>query len=422
MNPLRAARRGPSFSAAVFPLLLLVGCGRGFPPPELKPFDLLPTPEPADVERILFLVGDAGATDAARSPLLVRLHQDVERWSEALSRDSAVAIAFLGDNVYPHGLREHAHRDFAADSVRLWNQIALLGGPAALSHRTVGWFLAGNHDWGGMIGPAGVERLRNQEEALDRARRGSSDDPGRAPLVELIPTAGDPGPEVHDVGEGFRFVFIDTHWFLQRPPEREQRAFFDELQEAFATAGGREIVVLSHHPWRTSGPHGVSEGGRALGFYYLLEKSGSLVQDLSSAAYGDFIEAFRERIRSSGRRPLVFAGGHDHSLQVFEAVEPGDPVFSLVSGAGSKLSPVSRADGLRYAAARPGYMTLVFRRDGGLDLFVTAGSARHLLCPERAATRSACMREGDAAFETAYSTLVRQPRSPDTKGPALADP
>lgn len=389
-------------------ILLVAACGRGFPPPELEPFEPLPEPDPAHVERVLFLVGDAGATDATRSPLLVRLGRDIERWSAELGRDSAVAIAFLGDNVYPDGLRDRAHPGFAADSARLWNQIALLSGPAALQHRTVGWFLAGNHDWGGMVGSAGAERLRNQAEALRRARSGGG--PEGAPTVELIPTAGDPGPVVHDVAPDLRFVFVDTHWFLQDPPETEQLAFFDELREAFSEAGDREIVVLSHHPWETSGPHGVSEGGRALGFYYLLEKSGTLVQDLSSAVYADFIEAFREIVRATDRRPFVFAAGHDHSLQVFEAVEPTDPRFGLVSGAGSKLSPVSQADGLRYAASRPGYMTLVFRRDRGVELFLTAGSARHLLCPAGPETaRDACMRDGIAAFGSVYSTVIREP-------------
>lgn len=404
--------RRRSFGALV--LLLATACGRGFPPPELDPFEPLPEPDPAHVERILFLVGDAGATDAARSPLLVRLGRDIERWSAALGRDSAVAIAFLGDNVYPHGLRERTHPGFAADSVRLWNQVALLSGPAALKHRTVGWFLAGNHDWGGMVGSAGVRRLRNQEEALERAHDDAG--PGGGPTVELIPPAGDPGPVVHDIGPDLRFVFIDTHWFLQDPPEAEQRRFFDELREAFTAAGDREIVVLSHHPWETSGPHGVSEGGRALGLYYLLEKSGSLVQDLSSPVYADFIGAFRDVVRVTGRRPLVFAAGHDHSLQVFEAVETTDPLFGLVSGAGSKLSPVSRADGLKYAAARPGYMTLVFRRDGGVDLFVTAASARHLLCPAGPEpARESCMRDGIEAFDPAYSTVVREPNREDRR-------
>lgn len=397
-------------------VLLAAACGRGFPPPDIEPFDPLREPDPAQVERVLFLVGDAGAADATRSPLLVRLGRDIERWSAALGRDSAVAIAFLGDNVYPHGLRDRTHPGFAADSARLWNQIALLGGPAALQHRTIGWFLAGNHDWGGMVGPDGVERLGNQEEAIERVRNDGRLD--GAPTVEMIPAAGDPGPVVHDVAPDLRFVFIDTHWFLQDPPDTEQRAFFDDLREAFAESGDREIVVLSHHPWQTSGPHGVSEGGRALGLYYLLEKSGTLVQDLNSAVYADFIEAFRDVVRATGRRPLVFAAGHDHSLQVFEAVEPTDPRFGLVSGAGSKLSPVSQADGLRYAGSRPGYMTLVFRRDGGVDLFVTAGSARHLLCPAGPeSAREPCMRDGIAAFEAVYSTAVREPDRSETRTP-----
>ncbi|MFW6089417.1 MAG: hypothetical protein ACODAB_06670 [Gemmatimonadota bacterium] len=413
---LTPARAAAATLAALGVLGLAAACGRGFPPPEIEPFDPLTEPDPPQVERVLFLVGDAGATDVTRSPLLVRLGRDIGHWSAALERDSAVAIAFLGDNVYPHGLRDRAHQGYAADSARLWNQIALLSGPAALEHRTVGWFLAGNHDWGGMVGPAGVRRLVNQEEALERARR--SDGRGGAPTVELIPSAGEPGPVVHDVGTDLRLVFIDTHWFLQDPPEAEQRAFFDELRDAFTAAGEREIVVLSHHPWETSGPHGVSEGGRALGFYYLLEKSGTLVQDLSSAVYADFIEAFRDVVRVTGRSPLVFAAGHDHSLQVFEAVRPTDPSFGLVSGAGSKLSPVSRAEGLRYAASRPGYMTLVFHHDGRIDLFVTAGSARRLLCPARPeTTRSSCMNDGIAAFETVYSAVVRESDREDGRTP-----
>lgn len=386
--------------ALVTVALAAASCGRGFPPPELPPFEPIAEPAPEEIEAVVFLVGDAGATAAGRSPLLERLGGDVERWSAALAQDSAVAVAFLGDNVYPDGLRDRTHSGFSADSARLWNQVDLLAGPAARRHRTTGWFLAGNHDWGSMTGTAGLSRLRNQEDALLRARSTGAN-------VTMIPEAGSPGPDIRDIGDQFRLVFIDTHWFLQDPIDEEGTRFFEELRGTFETAGDREILVISHHPWATSGPHGVSEGGRALGYYWLLEKSGTLVQDLNSPVYSDFIRAFRQVVRETGRRPLVFAGGHDHSLQVFRGKTSTDPLYSLVSGAGSKLTPVSEADGLRYAASRPGYMTLMLGVDGSVRLFVEAGSPAHLSCPTDEARRVTCMREGTEAFETVFSAILR---------------
>ena len=396
------SRRAP-LTLRVFLILVSAGlasaCGRGFPTPEFPPFEPIAEPSPETVDAVIFLVGDAGATPDGGSPLLARLGADVERWSAALGRDSAVAVAFLGDNVYPDGVRPRSHPLFPTDSARLWNQIELLAGPEARRHRTSGWFLAGNHDWGSMIGSQGLARLRNEEVQLERANADGLN-------VAMVPEAGSPGPVMRDIGEGFRLVFIDTHWFLQDPVERERTRYFDRLKMAFEDAGDREILVVSHHPWATSGPHGVSEGGRALGYYWLLEKTGTLVQDLNSPVYDGFIRSFRQVVRESGRRPFAFAGGHDHSLQVFEGVTRTDPSYSLVSGAGSKLSPVSDADGLRYAASRPGYMTLFFRAGGGLDLFVTAGSPDHLACRGSDRVRARCMREGVDAFETVYSATL----------------
>lgn len=387
-------------AALLLAVLANAGCGRGFPPPELPPFTPIAEPSPADVEAVLFLVGDAGQAETGRSPLLARLRTDVERWSSALGRDSAVTVAFLGDNVYPKGVRDRSDRRFATDSLRLWSQIDVVSGPAALRHGTRAWFIPGNHDWGGMVGEKGVTRLRNEEEALRRARA-----PGGADVV-MVPEAGRPGPAIRDVGTGYRIVILDTDWFLRPLDEDEETAFFGRLEQVLETSGDREIIVLAHHPWQTSGPHGVTEGGRALGYYWLLEKSGTLVQDLDSPVYADFLRRFRQRVAAAGRRPLVFAGGHDHSLQVFGGLDPTDPAHVLVSGAGSKLTRVSAADGLRYAASRPGYMTLIFRVSGELDLFVTAGDPELQPCGGEGDARDACMGRGVAAFESAYSARL----------------
>lgn len=398
-------------------LLLTAGCGGPLETPRIPTFDAFDVADPADVDAVVFLVGDAGATDRLRSPLLIRLQQDIERWSAALASDSAVSVVFLGDNVYPLGVRDSTHPEFPTDTTRLWNLIRLFSGPAALEHSTAGWFLSGNHDWGNQRGEAGVRRLVNMQNLLARASE-------TGPNVAFLPPAGTPGPIIRDLQQNARVVLIDTHWYLQGPTSRQKNEFFDRIEDALRTAGNRDVIVAAHHPWETSGPHGVIQGGRAFGLYYLLERSGTLIQDLNSPVYRDFLRRFRLRVMDAGRPLLIFAGGHDHSLQVLEGTFEGDPVHILVSGSASKLSPVSQIEGLRYASSRPGYMMLVFGKDGRLSLFVVAGSRDHLLCSGDEAARSACMGEGLEAFETVYSGVMREPAvdvRPEAEDPAEAE-
>ena len=70
------------------------------------------------------------------------------------------------------------------------------------------------------------------------------------------------------------------------------------------------------------------------------------------------------------KKPLLYAGGHDHSLQVFEA-EDGVG-YILVSGAGidSKLSTVSHRDSTLFAHLHSGFMSVDFKKDGSVWLYV----------------------------------------------------
>lgn len=406
---------GPVALATI--VMLTAACGGRLETPQLPRFDAIEVSDPADVDAVVFLVGDAGNTDRLRSPLLIRLQQDIERWSQALAGDSAVSVIFLGDNAYPVGIRDSTHPGFPTDTARLWNLVRLFGGPAALEHATAGWFLSGNHDWGNMRGEGGLRRLVNMQEQLTRARE-------TGPHVALLPPAGTPGPIIRDLRRTVRIVLIDTHWYLQGPSSREKTEFFDRIEDALRTAGERDVIVAAHHPWETAGPHGVVEGGRAFGLYYLLEKSGTLVQDLNSPVYRDFLRRFRRRVMEADRPPLIFAGGHDHSLQVLDGTFEGDPVHILISGSASKLSPVSQIEGLRYAASRPGYMMLVFGKDGRLNLFVVAGDPDRLLCTGDEAERSACMEQGLAAFQTVYTGVMRAPAvdvRPEAEDPEEAE-
>ena len=380
----------------------------------------IPVPDAAAVDAVVFLLGDAGAAVKDRSPLLSAIQADVERWSAALRRDSAVSIAYLGDVVYPDGVRNRDHPKFAEDSARLWDQVGLVGGPAARKHATVGLFVTGNHDWGNSSGDAGLDRIANLGEQLADARRAGHH-------VSLLPAAGDPGPSVRDLRRNVRIAFFDTHWFLQERHTGQRRQFFDRLKASLDGARDREVILVSHHPYYSAGPHGaIVPGYHTGGIAYALKKAGALVQDLNSPAYLDLLAGLRRTFEASRKPPLVYAGGHDHSLQVLTGAGDFDPRFVVVSGAGSKVSSIQMGPGLVWGGSQPGYMMLVFRKDDGVDLFVVGGDKQRLLCEGSDDVVAECMAEGTNAFEIVYSASLlgpsKRPREltpvmPDTSAP-----
>jgi len=92
---------------------LVAGCQR--PMPDL-PEQMIPEPRAAEVESVVYLVGDAGDAIEGRSPLLLRLRADVEDWSGRLRGDTAVVVLFLGDNVYPDGMDRPDEPAYQRDS------------------------------------------------------------------------------------------------------------------------------------------------------------------------------------------------------------------------------------------------------------------------------------------------------------------
>ncbi|MGH7658550.1 MAG: hypothetical protein ACREL6_09990, partial [Gemmatimonadales bacterium] len=126
------------------------------PLPELPEVEPIALPDPAEVDAVVFLMGDGGANLKERSPLIRTLGANIEHWSAALARDSATSLLLLGDIVYPSGVRDRSNPGFPRDSTRLFNQIDLVSGPAATRYSTVALFLAGNQDWGNATGRAGL--------------------------------------------------------------------------------------------------------------------------------------------------------------------------------------------------------------------------------------------------------------------------
>ena len=329
----------------------------------------LPPVEPDAIAETLFLIGDAGDPAKGGEPVLIALRQQLERSA------GHATVAFLGDNVYPNGLPGPDHPELAEMTRRIDAQVDAVKDTGA---RVV--FIPGNHDWA-RGGKDGWPSVRRQEKRVEE--RGG-------PSVSFLPDDGCPGPETVDTGERLRLVALDTQWWLQahgRPqhpgsscPTDSEEEIVASLRAALEGAGGRDVVVLGHHPLQSGGPHGGPFGVKQhlfpltewkgklylpiplVGSIYPVGRgSGLSAQDIPSGEYRRMRDALAGATR--GRKPLAWAGGHEHVLQVIESPEWGRV---LVSGAGiyGHLTYVRNVPGSLYRAARSGFMRIDFLRDG----------------------------------------------------------
>jgi hypothetical protein len=311
------------------------------------------TPAPQDIETSLFLIGDAGEPD----PREIGAPLDSLAAYAAVSPERNV-IVFLGDNVYEEGIPELSAAVYADARRRLEAQVgAVPAGARAI-------FLPGNHDWG-REEAYGLFSIRRQEKLIDTLARGRD--------IRLLPGNGCPGPVPIDIGR-LRLIALDTQWWLHEYIVRDSASkcptmtisnVTDALrQQVKAPGAGRVVVVAGHHPLMTGGEHGSYCG--VTGPFRRFAGRNQDIMSRGNRRMRDSIEsAFREST------PLVFAAGHDHSLQVLRSGR--NAPYVLVSGAGSagKVSCAVRLrESLYTSPHRNGFMRLDIMRGGGVLLRV----------------------------------------------------
>ena len=91
------------------------------------------------------------------------------------------------------------------------------------------------------------------------------------------------------------------------------------------TRPGQSVLVASHHPLRTGGPH-----GGYCGAFAFFRRWANTSQDLLGKSYTRMRDSLNSALAT--RPPLIYAAGHDHSLQV---IRGRNSSYALVSGAGS---------------------------------------------------------------------------------------
>ncbi len=358
-------------------LLLPVAACAGHPPAATPP---VVAALPDEVETTLFLVGDAGAP-AENDPVL----QELARQATAM-KDKA-EIVFLGDNVYPRGIPAADALDRDEAERRLLRQVRV-----ATTTGTPAIFIPGNHDWAYM-GADGWNAILREDSIITVA--GDT-------LAQLLPSSGCPGPVAVDIRLRLRLVLLDTQWWLhkwQKPsPEFPNPCSADEPQEVLdslaadlAGAGDRAVVVVGHHPLESGGTHG--------GYFPLTDQifplrrfrkwlwiplpilgsampmarqRGVSEQDISGPANREMRHALEQVFDKY--KPLVYASGHDHDLQVLAG---SNARHLLVSGTGyyGHVSAVQYGSDTKYAAAESGFMRLDIFHDGRVRLGVVTVNA-----------------------------------------------
>jgi hypothetical protein len=340
-----------------------------------------------DQDAVLFLVGDAGAEEFADNPVL----QGMKVAVAALARRGVpTTVVFLGDNVYEEGLRE----GYPEDLLLLEAQVEVVAGTSAR-----GIFLPGNHDWGNTGEEEGLERLMNQEQALGVFNRTGAD-------VGLMPQAGCPGPARENLEDSrgdilATLVLLDTPWWLLEPQTASRCSSSTKedvirgVERILSEASDVPVVVAGHHPLQSGGPHGENAGWlRSLGRWF-----GFLRGDINNPRYRALVDGLSGVFgRASGT--VIYAAGHDHSLQVIENSAEGGAVLHLVSGSGSRVTGAGLIDGSRFSAGLPGYMRLDFQA-GAIQLDVFAE------CSPEAVEARLCRGVEAGVLQSVYRTRVR---------------
>jgi hypothetical protein len=408
----RSARAWRSRALAIA-CIAMVGCAY-YAPFIAEPADSKP-PAAAAIDHRVILIGDAGDPDPDGEPTLHALEQEVKRMP------ARTTVVYLGDNVYETGMPEPTPIEGTVTEQVLDEALLNLYASRRDSERRLkaqvkavdvrgahGIFIPGNHDWD-QFGIGGWKRIREQERYIGELSRLTT------ARIELLPTGGCPGPVTVDVGRHARLIILDTQWWLEQGakptpadnptacPYVTEDAVLEALKAALrdAARADRAAIVAAHHPLESKGPHGGYVSPRVHLFPFVMFGSyvptvvhwipvpvlGTIMgearawfspnpQDMSSAFYqhmrSRLVDAM-EAVAEEGAAPLVYAAGHEHTLQVFEG-ERG-PRYSVVSGLGSheKALQVGKAWNSLFAHASPeapGFMTLDVLRDGRVRLGV----------------------------------------------------
>jgi hypothetical protein len=316
------------------------------------------------IEKTFYLIGDAGYSKTNESTKGLSILEKV--LDTAKTKNDY--LIFLGDNIYPKGMpkKESPERLIAEHSID-----AQINAARDFKGNVV--FIPGNHDWYNN----GVEGLRREEKYVTKQI---------STKKAFLPSKGCPVESV-EISSKVHLLILDTQWYLENWDKnptindnceiKTREKFFIEINGELKKHSKKTILIAMHHPMFTNGIHGGKYsfdkhifpskkkiplpilGSLAV---QIRSQGGVSTQDLSNIHYNRLMKRLSTMTRDLEK--VVFVSGHEHSLQYIDS----DGIKQIVSGSGSKTSPVSLGkDGL-FAFSGEGFAILDVYKDGSSNV------------------------------------------------------
>jgi len=299
----------------------------------------------------LLLLGDAG--DSTLDPW----HPTLALASKLASiKPENTSVVMLGDNIYMTGYPNLDEGETEFDEKQL-AAIDRLNAQLQISKRSGAelFLVPGNHDWYASQVDSQAEHVAlyaQQQQAK----------------VQFLPWQQDAAPEPTAVHrDGVSLVFLDTQWLIttdQSGLDKGLAQLTQLLSDIERDHPDNLILVTGHHPLQTMGPHAEYYTSRGYAFVMgLISLFVDMDQDITNPPYMRFIDGLNKSLNTSSK--VVYAAGHEHSLQLFEGLNTG-PNYQIVSGAAnsSKVSGVGHNDHSLFAVSKEGLTQLSLYPEG----------------------------------------------------------
>jgi hypothetical protein len=334
----------------------------------------------------VYLIGDAGLHTKPGGALQL-LQKQIEN-------DPDSTVIFLGDNVYPTGLivSEKPTAKSIESKKKLISQLGILRNYCGQVY-----FIPGNHDWR-KNRIDGLKSIRAEEEYIEDYLSSNANIRNHDTGV-FFPKNGLPGPVSLRIAEGLTLVIIDTQWWLQKQPfvpvgqvenltrKKTHDLFFAELERSLAAASkrGDRIIVTGHHPLFTNGEHAKAlrpwsfiMNQQPLKMIGLLGLHHVLVQNLKHPTYKKLIKNLLRILNQ--HKNIVYASGHEHSLQYFKI----NGNHHLVSGAGSKFKALrkQKIKSAYFNDDQTGFFKVMYDDTGGIRVQAYGSKAGGIMFDE----------------------------------------
>jgi hypothetical protein len=322
------------------------------------------------IQARIILIGDAGQLTNGRHPV-------VNAAKKMIIFDKKTTVVFLGDNLYKTGLPDNSLPTYEIAKAPLDSQIQIAGKSDAKVY-----FVPGNHDWAGG-GSNGYESILRVQSYIDYLGNDN---------VKMLPRDGCPGPVEVKITDDIILVMMDSQWWLHefdKPgvesdcPYKTKAEVLLQLDDILSKNSDHLVLLAFHHTLRSYSPHGGYFTIRqhifpftdanpklyiplpVLGSVYPLTRAVfGTEQDLKHPLYQAMMADIQKIVK--GHPNVIYAAGHDHSLQLIQ-----DSSYNyIVSGSGSKHTRVSKSRYSLYASADPGFVMLEVSKKKNVQAFV----------------------------------------------------